>query len=308
MSTAPVGTTIPQVSSAGIWIHDPANTDPEAYRSLSSMVLPRLPTTAVSLQPGCAGRLGTESGRTPIHVVCDLLYLGQPHLMLALTGGLLVDYNLGKEGSTQTILGFPSAKPRFGKFCLQYFDPQFRLVAPPSTTSPFDSCGLTFTAVIPAETCQAVQADSATTPVRDEEAEAKFRSLFQRGSEQDFEDGMESEFSLELESLVKAYGPNSKPILTRLLEDASVSPYVWAEGLRCLGRLADAASHETRLWVLEKGLTSAIPIVRDGAALGLASMDDPSAIPYLQQAINSERIGELRKDMEQVLSQLVSQE
>jgi hypothetical protein len=44
--------------------------------------------------------------------------------------------------------------------------------------------------------------------------------------------------------------------------------------------------------------------VRDGATLGLASLNDPQAITPLKQAIEREQIGELREDMQQVLDQL----
>jgi hypothetical protein len=145
---------------------------------------------------------------------------------------------------------------------------------------------------------------SATAPARNIDAEGRFRTAFQRSAEERFEDGMESEFSKELELLVKAYGPSSKDILSRLLEDDSVSAKAWGEAMRWLGRFDDRASHEARLWVLEKGLTAHSAFVRDGAALGLASMDDPSAIPYLQRAIDSEKVGGLREDLQEVLSQL----
>jgi hypothetical protein len=154
------------------------------------------------------------------------------------------------------------------------------------------------------EAFQAVSAVSATVPARNPSAEARFKAAFRKGREERFEDGMESDFSNELESLVRTYGPNSKQILARLLEDRSISDRVWGEAMRCLGRLEDPGSHGERLWVLEKGLSSDSEFIRDGAALGLASLDDLSAIPYLERAIESEALGALRSDMQEVLSQL----
>jgi hypothetical protein len=159
-----------------------------------------------------------------------------------------------------------------------------------------------------AESLPAALAVSATVPVRDLEAEARFKAVFQRGRDERFEDGMENEFSQELESLLTAYGSRSKEILSRLLEDESISEEVWAEAMRWLGRFDDPTSHDARLWLLEKGLSSRSAYVRDGAALGLASLDHPSAIPYLERAIHSENIAELRADMQEVLSQLTSHE
>jgi hypothetical protein len=148
---------------------------------------------------------------------------------------------------------------------------------------------------------------SATVPARDLETEARFKAAFQRAREERFEDGMESEFSNELESLVETYGSTARNVLARLLEDEGVSARVWGEAMRSLGRSDDRPSREARLWVLEKGLTSSSAFVRDGAALGLASMDDPSAIPYLQRAISSEKLEGLRADMQEVLLQLTRQ-
>jgi hypothetical protein len=148
------------------------------------------------------------------------------------------------------------------------------------------------------------QTPNATAPVRDRRVEAKFEDIFRRGAETRFEDGMDTEFSNELVSAVATYGRSSKDMLSRLLDDQRISPGVWAEALRWLGRMNDAASHESRLWVLEKALTSPHAAVRDGAALGLASMNDLRATPYLQKAKNAETIDDLRSDLEQVLLQL----
>ncbi len=310
MSTAHTAALVPQASQAGIWIHDPASTDPEVWQGLLNKVEARLYglqrlAPVHSLESDWAAWLDAESQPEQIPAVDEVLGLGQ--LWRTVWGGaVFVCYPQQKARSTR--LGFATfAQP---SMCAHYFDAQrqFQLPAPPPTTSLSESSGLTFTAVTPVEPVQALQTAGATAPLRDTVAEAKFRSVFEQGAEEKFEDGMESEFSRELESLVKAYGAASKPILARLLEDASISPAVWAEALRCLGRLDDPASREARLWVLEKGLTSPFLIIRDGAALGLASMDDPSAIPYLQLAVDSERVPELRTDMEQVLSQLASHE
>jgi len=147
---------------------------------------------------------------------------------------------------------------------------------------------------------------SATARLDECVADKEFDAIFRRASEERFEDGMESQFSRDLEALVNAYGSSSKGVLSRLLNDESVPAGVWAEAMRCLGRVDSPSSREARLWLLEKGLTARSPLIRDGAALGLASMDDPSAIPYLQRAIASETLRGLRSDMQEVLSQLTS--
>lgn len=148
------------------------------------------------------------------------------------------------------------------------------------------------------------ETENLTLPMTDQEAELRFESLFRSARESHFEDGMESEFSRYLISLVQAYGPVSKDILARLIEDRTISPEVLSEALRWLGRMEGESTYEARLWLLEKGLNSPDATVRDGAALGLASMDDPRAIPYLEAAIQAEKLTDLRHDMEEVLDQL----
>lgn len=148
---------------------------------------------------------------------------------------------------------------------------------------------------------------SATSLLMDRITEERFEAVFQRGARELFEDGIESEFIRELEQLVRAYGTQSQDILTRLFEDDNLSAEVRAEAMRWVGIAEMALPRESRLWLLEKGLTSTSAPVRDGAALGLASMNDANAIPYLERAASTETIDELRASMEQVLTQLKSQ-
>lgn len=85
-----------------------------------------------------------------------------------------------------------------------------------------------------------------------------------------------------------------------------VAPEVGGEALRWLGRIDHAESYEYRRWLLERSLSLSSTRVRDGAILGLASMDDKHAIPYLKRAIEEEQCSELKADMESVLEQLES--
>jgi len=139
---------------------------------------------------------------------------------------------------------------------------------------------------------------------RDRSVEQKFRFIFQRGVEERFEDGMESQFAKDLESLVKTIGSYSTKVLASLMEEGSTSPAVLAETMRWIGRAEELLPISSRLSLLEKALSSNFAIVRDSAALGLASMDDIAAIPSLERAISSEPMSELKADMQQVLEQL----
>lgn len=139
-----------------------------------------------------------------------------------------------------------------------------------------------------------------------EDVDRKIETLFAAAKEQDFEDGMESEFSKELVSLIKKYGNDAMEGLAYFIVYEKVNAEVASEALRWLGRIDSTRSYHFRLWLLERSLFCSTERVRDGAALGLASLDDPHAIIYLKQAIQWESCTELLEDMEQVLAQLES--
>lgn len=139
---------------------------------------------------------------------------------------------------------------------------------------------------------------------RPEEIDREIETLFEAAKEQYFEDGIESEFSRQLVHLVKKYGNDAVEGIGDLIINERVNPEIASEALRWLGHMDDPVAYHHRLHLLERSLYGSAAWVRDGAALGLAFLDDPHAIPYLKQAISRERCTELRKDMEQVLIQL----
>lgn len=133
------------------------------------------------------------------------------------------------------------------------------------------------------------------------------RSCFALGKEERFEDGMESNFSRTLLSLLNKYGSNFVHSLMPLLVTKRVNAEVAGEALRWLGASKHSSSHSSRRWLLEHLLlNSSSPHVRDGAILGLSFMHDASAIPSLKSAIEKEPYQELKRDIGQVLSQLES--
>ena len=147
---------------------------------------------------------------------------------------------------------------------------------------------------------------STTSQERPQEVDEGFEALFESAKEQIFEDGMESEFSTGLISLIQKYGNDAIMVLTQIVVDEKADAEVTSEALRWLGQFKDSTTYSYRLWLLERSLRCSSERVRDSAALGLAYLDDPNAIPYLKRAIEEEQIGELRMDMEQALGQLGS--
>lgn len=119
-----------------------------------------------------------------------------------------------------------------------------------------------------------------------------------------FEDGMESTFSRQLNSFVKKYGNAALEVIICLIVYERVDEEIAGEALRWLSRIDDTESYKYRRWLLERSLSLSSARVRDGAILGLASMDDKQAIPCLKSAIKKEHCSELKADMESVLKQL----
>ncbi len=136
------------------------------------------------------------------------------------------------------------------------------------------------------------------------ELRARAEDLFRGAADIQFEDGMENEFSKGLILFIRQHGNAAINSLAELILSERLSPSVSSEALRWLGDIDDSSTYQRRLWLLEKSLACSSPVVRDGAVLGLASLDDPHAIPYLQKARSTEIRRELRKDLDQVLEQL----
>ena len=121
---------------------------------------------------------------------------------------------------------------------------------------------------------------------------------------EEFEHGMESAFSRELERWIGESGPAAVEVFTHLITRELVSTAVAAEALKTLGSFDDSGTYDYRRWLLERSLRCSQAIVRDAAGLGLASLDDPHAVPFLQSAVECEDNPDLREDLLQVLSQL----
>lgn len=132
-------------------------------------------------------------------------------------------------------------------------------------------------------------------------------ALCAAAKKQYFEDGMDSAFSIELIQCIKQYGDHTINELAHLILNKAVDDEVASEALRQLGHIDHPASYKARRWLLERSLLAcASALVRDGALLGLALLDDRHAMPYVRRAIQQEQCPELRESMLQLLEQLES--
>ncbi len=149
---------------------------------------------------------------------------------------------------------------------------------------------------------------AATRTVREAQTPAviedKIRTLFNEAKEEIFEDGMESNFTTGLSTLVEQHGAEAITALIRLIEIENRNVEITAETLRWVGRIVHPLSYKSRLSLLERSLENDSARVRDAASLALATLDDEHALPALRAAIAREQYAELREDMQQILSQL----
>jgi hypothetical protein len=134
---------------------------------------------------------------------------------------------------------------------------------------------------------------------------SEINSIFDEAEPEEFEDGMQNPFAERLLNKVREYGDYAIVEICHIILNEKSNPECAAEALKWLGNMDHNTTYKYRQWLLTSALNKCnSPIVRDGANLGLAFMDDPATIPYLEKAINSEASPLLRKLMKQTFDQL----
>ncbi len=157
----------------------------------------------------------------------------------------------------------------------------------------------------PVNTIRQIEQDNKTSQEKQIiDFNTKTEKLFELAIEEEFEDGVESSFSNKLQSFIKEHGNDGLLVLLPIFINEKVNAEIISEALRWIGRLEHPDTHYLRLWLLEKCLFCSSPSIRDGAILGLASMNDPAAISYIKKAIDKEPISALQQDMKEIVSQL----
>jgi len=142
-------------------------------------------------------------------------------------------------------------------------------------------------------------ADPQTSPTLAHEIE----TIFARATDEEFEDGIQSELARQLTTIIERHGKEALLSIATILKKESDST-LEAQTLRILGRMRSHHTHNLRLWLIKRGLTSSSVLVRDAAGLGLSSLGDPSVISTLREAACREPYTELREDLERIISGL----
>lgn len=152
-----------------------------------------------------------------------------------------------------------------------------------------------------------VSAEAATdvvSPVPDTELLSRLEAMFANAGAETFFDGMDSDFSRSFHSMVRSYGHPAIDAIGRMILSNRLDIEVAGEALRQFGSVDDLRSHRNRLTLLLRILESPDPRLRDSASIGIATMDDPTAIDGIRRAAEQEISPRLRNNLQLVLDQL----
>jgi len=132
----------------------------------------------------------------------------------------------------------------------------------------------------------------------------KVKEIFCDSESEIFKAGMGSVFSQRLDSMISYYGVLTLRALSDLLSNRQTNIELLSETMRTVGRNADIKTKNLRFRFLIEGLNHTSAIIRDSASLGLCDMEDPQAIPYLEDAISREKYDSLKNDYKQIIEDL----
>lgn len=111
--------------------------------------------------------------------------------------------------------------------------------------------------------------------------------------------------STSVEELIFRYGSWATHSLAQLHLEGSVTNRQFSEILRVLGDIKHEGSHVARFWLLVHCMLSEEdPWIRSSAAVGLAALGDPLAVPYLLRRAEGESIELLRERFVQTAEEL----
>ena len=120
-----------------------------------------------------------------------------------------------------------------------------------------------------------------------------------------FEVGINNNLTVGLRALFSKYPHTVLDVIPEILQELPAS----AEAIHCeilttLANIDHPTTLSQRLLLAAEYLTSSSARVRDSAALALSYLDDVAGIPYLYAAIDRERLGSLRADMQYIVDQI----
>jgi hypothetical protein len=159
----------------------------------------------------------------------------------------------------------------------------------------------------PGNSDQSAAASTSVLPFAKVNLYGYLEGLFDRARGLHFEDGVHSQFSRQLMSVVERAGVSAVEVIAALILRGKVNSSVAAESLFWLARIKQTSTYKFRLWLLETCLQSPSHLLRDSAALGLVTVGDQHSIDFLKKAAEQETLEELKADLLKAVEELQQQ-
>jgi hypothetical protein len=134
------------------------------------------------------------------------------------------------------------------------------------------------------------------------ELHRRLAQVLARAWNEEFREGMPSEFAEELRLLVLDFGTVVVTELQRIIAARAVRPGLGFEALTTLADFKYSSIAADRLRLVEWALSSPAPEIRYGGALALATLRDPKSAAALQMAVAREPLPDLQRALQKVLS------
>lgn len=132
----------------------------------------------------------------------------------------------------------------------------------------------------------------------------RLADIFDRAELAESEVGNTLYFPDELLKFIDQYHEDALDALGKIINEKRFGVELIAEALSTIGRAKDPISHLNRLMLLINNLSATSPKQRYGAIRGLASLNVPLAIPYVEAAIRVEQDKILQHALKQLKERL----
>ena len=133
----------------------------------------------------------------------------------------------------------------------------------------------------------------------------KLDNIIANAQNEVFYDGMDSVFSIRLHELVKEHGKIVIEDLHKRFIEGRLTGSVACESMIQCGHVEDKELEQEILHFAHHALQHKELAIRDGAMLAIASIDNPVMITHIREAVANETNEEVKKDLIQVLNQLL---
>lgn len=151
--------------------------------------------------------------------------------------------------------------------------------------------------------------ESSTLPIKiDEELSTTFKSTLQMLEENIMINAEDSEVFFEFNTLFMKYGDDAIYLLQDLITRNEINSIFAGKLLKHIGSIANnfPINLFTFTWMLENFLNSKKIAIRNSAVLGLSYVNNPKTIPAIKKALEVEPIPEIKRNINQVLDQLIN--